>query len=295
MKIQRNNKKAKYYLDTSAIYALSNKFDEINTENVFVSILNLCEIMSKALDGEKYQKRKSALLKIPNLNMCELLPNECIAVAFNFNLDKIKDISRLKKDLNNSIHDLVHSNSYYDYKIKIQNNNIEDINFLKRMEDEKSKIKSEIDSDVERLWKEIKNMKSKNDKIEFDKIKKENVINKEKLYYDFNDRKNGIVKYILRKLLEDNNIDYTKKQFNEIIEEYNNGLDIYLFANYMFFYYRATTTEKKVDKNDYVDILHALYLNDESYKIVSNDNIFDIILKDDMKLTVDEFLKIRKQ
>lgn len=74
----------------------------------------------------------------------------------------------------------------------------------------------------------------------------------------------------------------------EIIALYKGSLDIYLFANFTYHLKRKALREGAA-KNDFLDIIHAVYLVNREDVIVSDDRIFDSILPKINKISVDEY------
>ncbi|MBH2917456.1 hypothetical protein I5Q47_16610 [Serratia marcescens] len=83
---------------------------------------------------------------------------------------------------------------------------------------------------------------------------------------------------------------YPESDFSdhEILNTYNNGLDLFFFANYAYNLKRACLRES-ASKNDLLDILHTLYLVDHDSVIVSNDAIFNSILPNISSISVEEY------
>lgn len=74
----------------------------------------------------------------------------------------------------------------------------------------------------------------------------------------------------------------------EILDSYNNGLDLFFFANFMY-NLKRTCLREAASKNDLLDIFHTLYLVDHDNIIVSNDIIFNSILPNINLITVEEY------
>lgn len=74
----------------------------------------------------------------------------------------------------------------------------------------------------------------------------------------------------------------------EIIALYKGSLDIYLLANFTYHLKRKAYREGAA-KNDFLDIIHAVYLVNRDDVIVSDDRIFDSILPKINKISVDEY------
>ncbi|WP_233980931.1 hypothetical protein [Pectobacterium versatile] len=80
----------------------------------------------------------------------------------------------------------------------------------------------------------------------------------------------------------------SKSSDHEILDSYNNALDLFFFANFTYNLKRKSLREA-ASKNDLLDILHTLYLVDHDNIIVSNDAIFNLILPNINSISVEEY------
>lgn len=75
---------------------------------------------------------------------------------------------------------------------------------------------------------------------------------------------------------------------HEILNIYNNSLDLFFFAEFTYELKRKSLRES-ASKNDFLDILHTLYLVDHDTIIVSDDTIFNRILPNINSISVEEY------
>lgn len=74
----------------------------------------------------------------------------------------------------------------------------------------------------------------------------------------------------------------------EILALYNGSLDLYFLANFMYGFKRKALREA-ASKNDLLDVIHTAYLFNHKSLIVSNDRIFDSILPEINRISVEEY------
>jgi hypothetical protein len=82
-----------------------------------------------------------------------------------------------------------------------------------------------------------------------------------------------------------------EKSREEILELYNDRLDLFIFAHRTFLLKKSALREAAA-KNDWLDILHTTYLFSHDQIIVTDDKMFDGILPDINLLTVAQYKKL---
>jgi len=74
----------------------------------------------------------------------------------------------------------------------------------------------------------------------------------------------------------------------EILRRYDRQLDRFFFATHIF-EMRKSANRERSGKNDMLDLLHTLYLHDNDTVMVSNDRIFEFVLPNRNRISVEAF------
>ena len=248
----------KYYLDTSTVRQYSNKLEKFKNKNIFTSILVIFELLSGVNNEKEFFLRKSVIK-----NLCK----SNIQIDWSFYIEKmyqsfgIKYISIESVVIKEFFKKILLCNTFQEFKdFRVYINNGDYYLF--------ESIKSFDDNimDAGKLY-------SKNAMHEWRNL---NIQDKKEV-------KNKILEntnYLCQQNLKDLSINCaeTLSISNQIINSYNNELDVYLFNNSLFFINKEINGQE-CGKNDTLDLLHLIYLSKGDF-IISEDKIFKKLSKE---------------
>lgn len=246
----------------------------------FTSIFSLFELakgINKRSDSEKRIKILSNLSKT-DLNVINLMPFEMMKSAY---VEKIyiHQSTTINEKLSSYLSENDTDSQYYEKLVSDYENDT--LLFQKKIETTCVKPKPEPKTfklNLEDLIPEpdIETPQSIKDLpkgVHFSKIAMElHKIEQAPLYY--------------RTLFSDNSLSD-----EEILKIYNNKLNVFFFANFMYML-KKNSLREAASKNDWLDILHTIYLFNSDMIMVSNDNIFESILPNINIITVEDYKKL---
>lgn len=288
--------RTRFYLDTSAIYSLANKLEEIaRYDNVAISMLGIQEIISAIYNKSNFQRSKAVISKIrsSNLHIYPYLPLECVAMAFELDIEKLEFVINKKEQIWHRATILSESTSYEEYEQKLKRIGI-NINTILNDEKEVEELNHakfyKIVDDGRKVMRETKTNQKKTpqfyelkiDDLVFDTSKK-----------SLEKSKKERIRPTLVDFLDNCMIAYDEEYINSLCEKYNGELTAFLLGNSFYNFKRAYKGEQ-VRKNDYIDLEHLLYLRSENDIIVSDDKLFNTSTIFQQRKTVDEFRRIFK-
>jgi len=274
----------KYYLETNALRALGNKIHE--NQNIisksFTSIFAIFEII-KGINFSKDSKKRINIIKNlvnSNIKIIGFMPIEVIENIFLTQVDISESnniIQELKKIISNPS----------EYK-----GTDEYLKLIRRYENGTNIFKKKITQNYC-----IPKPETETIEITFDDLFSEPEIPSELSEKIAKLPKNTHPSEILLLMIRDKYIISLYKMLNisdsidkdDILKIYNRELDLFFFALYMFDLKKKSLREAPA-KNDFLDLLHIVYLNNTEMIIVSNDKIFKTILPNKNVISVEEYL-----
>ncbi|AXH53794.1 hypothetical protein ACEE25_14660 [Clostridium perfringens] len=275
----------KFYLDTSAIYALSNKLDTLaKMDNVFTSILGIQEILSRVSEKPHFNRRKILINKIveSKIKFYPYLPLECIAMAFKLDISECEFIKEEKVEFHKKIKLLLKSNSYESYIEKLKDIGIDEKEFLSDLKKQKKSISKKFNERFKENRRQFKESEGKVRKIDINHILLDDSSLKK--------REDSYIKEFIITLLNNIKVNYTNEYINELCDNYSGELTAFFLGQSMYEFSRSYNGEF-AEKNDYLDIQHLLYLRGENEVIVTNDKIFQKSTIFKQRISVEEFIK----
>jgi hypothetical protein len=84
------------------------------------------------------------------------------------------------------------------------------------------------------------------------------------------------------------NVEYDNEKFNKLLNNYTGELTAF-FLGLLVHNFLKIDNGAMSGRNDYLDILHLLYLRDENYKIVSSDKLFTNDVMKMQRMSLDDF------
>ena len=304
-----------YYLETNALYSLVNYFDLVTKKvEAHTSLLAMEEIVSQ-ISEEDYYQRKSILTKLiaSKLKIMPYSPKEMIMAAFGIDISHLDKILEEKKYLYEKIKLITRCESYEKYKEQVLKLYNIDITEEKRIEDQydletTERLKEEV-------YKEIKIVKERRKK-EKEICKKYGVqrlselLNHKKIegveYFEIDVNKvfgfnNATLecgedarreRMLLTGILDSLKIEYSEEDVNDlIIKREKEKLCAFLLGS-SFYQFTEIYHGKTPKRNDWVDIIHLIYLENENYVIVSDDKIYNDVTMETMRVNLQEFIKL---
>jgi len=282
----------KYYLETNALYSLINRV-ELFVDNCEVATsLFAYEELVEGIDEEKYHKRKVILnkLKESKLKIYPYLPMECIAISYGLDISQLPIVKRKKELLWTKVKIAISSDNYADYAKRLKEIMGTEVEVEKA---ENDKYEEEAKEQINRLIQEnhanLKNIRESQEK--------------EPTYYQIDVNKmfveeeptHEMEKGMLIRFLDECKIEYEEKDIDEIIQRYDGRQLVAFILGEQFYMWNRSYHMKLAGKNDLFDLTHLLYLKDENYVIVSDDNIFNNITLSSMRITCNDFLDLFKE
>lgn len=286
-----------YYLETNALYSLSNHFNDIvdSEINAETSMFALQEIVD-GIDEKTFCKRKVLLDKvyISEIEIYPCLPKECIANAFKFDVLGFPNISEEKVLLQKQIDFIRNTSSFDEYQDKL------------KIELGIDSVKIKVSNDErEQQYKRTISKCIEVERMHIKKIKKEQEENPTYVQIDIN-KAFGLGKSesdidtssdeatLLRSVLDSLFITYEEQDIiNAMIQRDKSALVAFLLGNQMYGASKSLEIDKKLaGRNDVNDLMHLFYLRNENYTIVSDDKIFETSTMMDMRIKINEFLEI---
>ena len=285
-----------YYLETNALYALSNSFNDIvdSKINTVTSIFALQEIVD-GIDAKTFFKRKVLLDKVctSKIEIYPYLPKECIATAFKLDVSDLPNILNEKVLLQKQIEFIRNASSFDEYQNKLESElGIDSV---------KTKVS---DDEREQQYKRTISKKIEVDRMNIKKIKKEQKDNPTYVEIDINKAfgleksesdidTNSYEAILLRYVLDSLHITYEEEDIiKAMIQRDKSALVAALLGNLMYSASKGFEFDKKLaGRNDVNDLIHLFYLRNENYIIVSDDKIFEISTVKDMRIKTNELLE----
>ncbi len=274
-----------FYLETNALRALGSEIEKNNEvlEKSYTSIFSLFEISKGIGRSTDSDKRKKILMKLKKveLKFIELMPLEMIETAFVDTIDTTESEHIHKTIASNMAGNSISANAFneiarqYESNTKIFQSKITELYATPEPEPEKITMNLEImfsdpsPSDISALEKLPKDAHPSRVAMEY--FKREDA----PLFY--------------RAVTGNYSLGN-----EEIMEMYNNSLDLFFFA-YRSFNLKRRCLREAAAKNDWLDILHTTYLRSYDDIIVSDDKIFETILPNINIMSVMEFKDLMKQ
>lgn len=256
-----------------------------------ISLFTFYEIVSGITNEKEYGRRVKIVKellesRIPYFNY---LPIECFATAYKFDLSNFNFVNEQKNELNMIITELSCSESFDDFNKKLK---MRKIDFEKYLEETQSCEKSLCER-INSLLKEVEidyreTNKKRISKPEYIKI------NFEDYFCDFDNSiqylpsQNRIEIVCLKQLLYSLNVEYDNAKFNKLLNNYTGELTAF-FLGLLVHNFLKIDNGSMSGRNDYLDILHLLYLRDENYKIVSSDKLFTNDVMKMQRMSLDDF------
>ncbi|MBW6411344.1 hypothetical protein [Clostridium weizhouense] len=275
----------KFYLDTNAIYTLANKLERLaKMDNVFISVLGIQEILSRASDEKCFNKRKALITKIVESKMkfYPYIPSECIAMAFKLDISDLEFVEAQKEEFYKKISLLLSSNSYESYIKGLENIGIDEKEVLSDLKDRKKKISIKLNENFKEMKMQFKESEGKTVEIDIDNI----IVDDNSL----KKRQNSYIKEYLIPFLNNIKIEYTNEDVDELCDNYCGELTAFLLGQSMYGFGRSYYGQL-AQMNDYLDIQHLLYLRGEDDVIVTDDKIFQKSTILNQRISVEEFIK----
>lgn len=259
-----------YYLETNALRILCSKLGNLFIyNNCFTSILSIVELVSGISDNLSYNQRKGIVKKVflSNINVKVDLPETKVYKAYGIflnNNDLSNKILKIVEILINSLTlddflDKIAASQLSEYWKFLQSyDEIGDIQFKKSFK-QRQNIFEYTDSDIPDFV----------DK--WDVLSKDTRLREKTL--------NDIIAYYAEiPFKKDSPIKVENKNVNELINNYDHSLDIYLLCS-GYFSGTKIIYKNAPSRNDYFDLHHLAYLNSKKDIIVSNDAMLRRLLE----------------
>ena len=259
-----------YYLETNALRILCNKLGNLFIyNNCFTSILSIVELLSGISDNLSYNQRKGIIRKVllASINVEIDLPETKVYKAYGISLNnndlttKILEITQIliKSVTLDDFLDKVASSQLSEYWKFLQTyDEIGDIQFKKSFK-QRQNIFEYTDSDIP------------------DFVNKWEVLSKDLRLRD-ETLKDIIAYYAEIPFKKDSPVKVENKNVNDLINNYDHSLDIYLLCS-GYFSGTKIIYKNAPSRNDYFDLHHLAYLNSKKDTIVSNDDMLRRLLE----------------
>lgn len=286
-----------YYMETNALYALSNHFDAIANSNMKVatSIFALQEIVD-GVDAGSFHRRKVLLNKLcsSSVTIYPYLPKECITTAFHLDVSARPQILDEKAALLEQIKLIRSSESFSVYCNRSANELGIDVIAARKSDDQREQenkriISKEIESDRIYIRKLRKEQAEHPSYIQIDPIKAFS------LHTDVPDiNLHSDEAKLLQSVLDSLLITYEEQDLRDImLQKDPDALVAFFLGCQLYGGAKALELDRKLaGHNDVNDLIHLLYLRNRDSLIVSEDTIFDISSMGDMRIKNDAFLEL---
>lgn len=287
-----------YYLETNALYVLSNRFADVVAAgiNVSTSLFALQEIV-EGIEEENFQKRKVLIEKIISngVKIYPYLPRESIVKAFNLDISQIPQILEEKKLVIDKINLIRNADNFQEYYTGTSENIGIDVVEIKKYNDEieeenRKKIYDMIVSERKRIEQLRKEQEETPTYIEID-VEKIFGLKDEP---DSDREENQDIECLLKSILSSLNIEYSESDIFESMKNRDRSALVAFQLGYnMYGAAKGLGVNKKgADRNDINDLMHLLYIRDRNHVMVSDDKIFSFCTMENMRMETSKFLEL---
>lgn len=309
-----------YYLETNALYSLTNCLDMIaERTNAHTSLFAIQEIVTQ-ISEENFFKRRQLLQKLfaSKLKVLWYLPNEMVMAAYGKDISTLEQIRREKEMWCGLAKLICRSDSYVKYKEESFNQYDIDVEALRIEEDEydtmvalkmQGAVAEQTQALKERRKKEreirlkyhVKSLlelptDQKIEGLEYTTIDLEHLMR----YADDSDAPKTVEytpeeKLLLEKELEFLALDYNEEDLDALMQSYDRTRTTAYILGIHVYWASRILWGKIPKRNDTVDLNHLLYLENEHYVIVSDDKIFENTTMAQMRIKTGELRAMCEQ
>jgi hypothetical protein len=268
----------RFYLETNALYQIS-KFTDSVIENSFTSILSLIELIS-GIDND-YKKRKAILKYIADRKILIdfRFPEAFLFLSFDYFKEKELEFVEERIPHLNKLIDAI-ANSETLEKFELENQKLElGLEYFKNLKQKWGSNFIGASISAIKTYREFYSQgKMENNEIEIngrtyklDTIEKFNDFFVKEVSFNYTLTINALSTAAQKST---DLVSQDDKTLGEIFESYNHSLNVYV-DNFSKFCLYSFVEKKYPAKNDFLDLAHLMYLeNNYRLSIVSDDKIF---------------------